>query len=361
VTTLRLTTWNVQNLFRPDAKDAESRAVYKQKLAALAQVIAELKPDVLALQEVGGDDALSDLQAAVGVDHYDHRAIGRPDARGIACAVLSRVRFDVKPAHIDDFPPHVLALGLREIDGQPIARMGRGGLHVRVTRAGFSADIIVVHLKSKLLTFPGGLFSTNDEGLRARVAAQALARRAAEAACVRHAVTELRNAARPVAVLGDLNDGLAAATTEILYGPSGSRVDTRGFHKQDAGDAQRLWNLSALIAPERRFSRVHAGQREMLDHILVSEEFLPREAVNDAGVAGRGESGQTLKRRLPLSVDARVEGLRSIGDDPSREAREVLPDHAAVSAVFDPSPSTHAAAAQPGDSAWAREDRRGTF
>ncbi len=71
----------------------------------------------------------------------------------------------------------------------------------------------------------------------------------------------------------------------------------------------------------------------MLDHILVSEEFLPREA-HEAVAARRGESGQTLKRRLPVSVDARVEGLRSIGDDPSREAREVLPDHAAVSAVF---------------------------
>ena len=119
---LRLTTWNVQNLFRPAAGDSAARAVYKQKLSALAQVINELAPDVLALQEVGGDDALSDLQTAIGADRYDHRAIGRADARGIACAVLSRVRFAVKPANIDDFPPHVLALGLRELDGQPMTR-----------------------------------------------------------------------------------------------------------------------------------------------------------------------------------------------------------------------------------------------
>ncbi len=340
MSTLRLTTWNVQNLFRPDAGDSAARAVYRQKLAALAQVIHELAPDVLALQEVGGDDALSDLQAAVGADRYDHRAIGRADARGIACALLSRVRFAVKPADVDAFPPHVLALGLREFDGQPMTRMGRGALHVRVTRAGTTVDLIVAHLKSKLLTFPGGVFSTNDEGLRSRVAAQALARRAAEAACIRATVNQLRNDARPVAVLGDLNDGITAATTEILYGPSGSRVETRGFHLDDAGDAQRLWNLSALIPPERRYSRVHAGHGEMLDHIVVSEELLPREVVEagNAGAAaapaGGGENGPRVKRRLPVSVDARVEGLRSIGDDPSREQHEVLPDHAPVSAVF---------------------------
>jgi len=35
-------------------------------------------------------------------------------------------------------------------------------------------------MKSKLLTFPGGRFSTNDEGERARYGAYALFRRAAE-------------------------------------------------------------------------------------------------------------------------------------------------------------------------------------
>ena len=328
----RLTTWNVQNLFRPASGDIAARGLYRQKLAALAQVITEVAPDVLALQEVGGDDALSDLQAAVGADRYDHRAIGRADARGIACAVLSRVRFDVKPADIDEFPEHVRSLGLRELDGQPLTRMGRGGVHVRVTRAGFTADVIVVHLKSKLLTFPGGLFTTNDEALRSRVAAQALARRAAEAACVRNKVNELRDAGRAVAVLGDLNDGAAAATTEILYGPTGSKIETRGFHMADAGDVQRLWNLSGLIPAERRFSRVHAGHGEMLDHILVSEEFLPHEGA----VVELGASATALqRRRLPVYLDARVEGLRSIGDDPQREQTEVLPDHAPVSAGFE--------------------------
>lgn len=309
--TLKVTTWNVQNLFRPPSADKAATALYALKLKELARVVRELAPDVLALQEVGGEDALVDLQRAIGPTELDHRAIGVPDARGICCAFLSRSRFEVLPRHVVELPETVLGLGLREIDQQPMTRLGRGALHVRVERADFSLDLINVHLKSKLLTFPGGKFSTTDEDLRARVAAQALARRAAEAAAVRAVVSKLRAEQRPVIVLGDLNDVPSAATTQILLGPGGSAIETRGFALPDVGDAQRLWNLSALVAEERRFSRVHNGHREMLDQILVSEEL--------------ARSGRWL-----CSVDARIEGLRSIGDDPGADVGATRPDHAAV-------------------------------
>ncbi len=321
MSTLSLTTWNVQNLFRPPATDKPARVVYRRKLRQLARVIHEIAPDVLALQEVGGEDALIDLQRALGAGLYDHRAIGTPDARGIACALLSRVRFEKKPRVITGYPANVQALGVTDLDGAAIRQMGRGAVHVRVRRAGFPLDVIVVHLKSKLLGFPGGFFSTRDELLRARVGALALLKRAAEAATVRTAATELLKQGHAVAVLGDLNDGPTAATTQLLHGPGGSALTSRGFHQPDDGDPQRLWNVSELIPSARRYSRVHHGAGEMLDQILVSEALL-----------GRTGDG---KRRAPLRVEARVEGLRSIGDDPRREVLEVMPDHAAVSAVFE--------------------------
>ena len=321
MSTLTLTTWNVQNLFRPPAADKAALVVYRQKLRVLASVIRQLEPEVLALQEVGGDDALSDLQRAIGASLYEHRAIGTPDARGIACAVLSRLRFERRPAAISAYPPNVEALGVADLDGSPIRKMGRSALHVRVRRAGFPLDVIVVHLKSKLLAFPGGLFTTRDELLRARVGALALLKRAAEAATVRTAATQLLQQGRSVAVLGDLNDGPSAATTQLLHGPGGSTLTSRGFHEADDGDAQRLWNVSELIPSARRYSRVHHGAGELLDQILVSEALL-----------ARTKDG---KRRVPVRVEARVEGLRSIGDDPRREVLEVMPDHAAVSAVFE--------------------------
>ncbi len=76
-------------------------------------------------------------------------------------------------------------------------------------------------------------------------------------------------------LLGDLNDEPLAATTQMLLGPPGSEIDTRGFALADLGDGQRLWNLAPRILPEdRRFSRVFNGRPELIDHILVSHALV---------------------------------------------------------------------------------------
>ena len=52
--TLKVMTWNVENLFRPaPAAMAVEQQVYQQKLALLAGVIRQQAADVVALQEVG--------------------------------------------------------------------------------------------------------------------------------------------------------------------------------------------------------------------------------------------------------------------------------------------------------------------
>jgi predicted extracellular nuclease len=84
-----------------------------------------------------------------------------------------------------------------------------------------------------------------------------------------------------VVVLGDLNDGREAATTQILYGPPGSQPrdpdDAQGaFQRADAQDAQRLFNVTKLVPEGLRWSRRHNGQNELLDHILTSEGLMRR-------------------------------------------------------------------------------------
>jgi hypothetical protein len=104
--------------------------------------------------------------------------------------------------------------------------------------------IITTHFKAKLLTFP-----PHDEAERGRFAAYALYRRSAEATTVRAAATDLLTSQpqRAVVVLGDLNDEVEPATTQILNGPPGSEIGTTGFDRPDKGDAQRLWNLAPRI------------------------------------------------------------------------------------------------------------------
>ncbi len=94
------------------------------------------------------------------------------------------------------------------------------------TIATAAPDVLAVHLKSKLLTFPDGRFNPTEEDERARFAAYALNRRIAEAATARE-----------------------AATTQLLYGPPCSRYGTGGFSHPDHGDGQRLWNLAPQIPP----------------------------------------------------------------------------------------------------------------
>lgn len=320
-------TWNVENLFHPDSgSEPTADETYTQKLSSLANVILALDPDVLALQEVGGEAPFTDL-INVLEGRYLHSALSQhPDRRGIRVGFLSKLAIEVSD-EVVDFPP----TGLPAVPGvdekgnlDEATKMGRGALRIVVKpKSDLSIHLITAHLKSKLLSFPGHLrFNTSDENERARIAGIALLQRTAESVAPRVKVNEIlqQNQSDGLIVLGDLNDVTDAATTQILQGPSGSELGTRGFASSDKGDRARLFNLAPLIPAERRFSRIQQGNRELIDHILVSEELLP---------------GQP--RQLP-AVDSHVDSvgsLPSIGDDPKERQGHPSSDHAPVTARFE--------------------------
>lgn len=267
-------TWNLENLFRPgDEAGPSDQDEYDAKLDALAATITDLAPDVLAVQEVGDPDALEDLTGRLDGDW--HTALADPDGRGIRVGVMSRHTLsDV--GQITDFPEHLSPVQVDD-EGNTIDQLGRPGLRVRVEIDGTGLDVVSVHLKSKLLSFPGGRFSPRDEDERARYAVYALHRRAAEAAGTRAYLTTLLDGQgedRAVVLAGDMNDEAHAATTQILHGPPGSEIGTPGYERADKGDAERLWNLAPLIPEEERCSRIYRGRRELIDHLLVSHRLL---------------------------------------------------------------------------------------
>ncbi len=269
---MRIGTWNLENLFRPGEADASpTPAVYDAKLASLARTITLLAPDVLAVQEVGSAGALDDL-----IDRLDGTwdvALAEPDRRGIRTGVIATSAL-TSVEQVSSFPDRLGPVRVTD-DGTSIAAMGRPALRVRVG----DVDVVSVHLKSKLLTYPNGRFGPRDEGERARYAVFAVHRRAAEAAAVREYADRLLDGAgvdRLVVVAGDLNDVPEAATTQILLGPPGSEIGTRGFDIPDSGDGARLWNLAPLIPEEQRWSRDYRGRRELIDHLLVSRAAVLR-------------------------------------------------------------------------------------
>ena len=327
---LSVMTWNVENLFRPtEGAPQKDQERYQRKLTLIADIIGQNDPDILALQEIGGEEPLHDLQQALGTS-FPHSAISAfPDNRGIRVAFLSKYEI-AERAHIVDFPlgPALDILGL-DSNGEPIpiTHMGRGALRIRITKNGLTVDLITAHLKSKLLTFPrpgGSSFTPRDEEERAQVAGIALMRRTAEAVTLRiraNSLLESENR-KQLIILGDFNDVPEAQTSLTLNGPTGSETGTRGFNMPDQGDAYRLFNLVPLIDPSRRYSRVHRGRSELLDQIYASVELFPIEQNND--------------RRLP-EVDSHIDfedQLLSVGDNPAERVDEIAPDHAPVTVKF---------------------------
>jgi endonuclease/exonuclease/phosphatase family metal-dependent hydrolase len=256
-------TWNLENLFRPGSEFGPSdEPAYEAKLAALAGVIDRLAPDVLAVQEVGDPEALADLADSLDGDWETGTSTVFDAHHPIRVGVLSRLPLsDIEQP--SQFPAPLAPVQVDD-DGNTIDAMVRGALRVRVAAGGQQLDIVTCHLKSKLLSFPGGRFQPHDEGERARFAAYALDRRAAEAVTVRAYADRLLDGhrdERAVIVLGDLNDEPLAATTQILVAPPGSEIAAAGFDRPDQGDPWRLWNL-ARRSPRNAASRASsAGDR----------------------------------------------------------------------------------------------------
>jgi endonuclease/exonuclease/phosphatase family metal-dependent hydrolase len=328
MTSFKVTTWNLENLFEPNADSGDAVwGKYQQKLHGLADVILNINPDVLAVQEVGSSAAFNDLIDLLQGRYPHHTLSANPDSRGIRVGFLCKLEIE-KTEDILAFPE----VGISKVPGLDqqgnvieVTSFGRGALRIQIVlNSVLPVSLITAHLKSKLLTYPSApdtpRFSPQNENERARVAGMALLKRTAEAVALRIKTNELLegNAQQAVVVLGDMNDVPDAATTQILQGPGGSEIGTLGFNRPDQGDDTRLFNLANLIPEEKRFSRIYNGRKELIDHILVSQELLP---------------GQP--RKLPVLDSLVNNSLPSISDDPRGTQGERISDHAPITATFE--------------------------
>lgn len=293
---LTAATWNVENFALPAG--GTSAAVSK-KLTRIAETLAALDADVIALQEILDEHAAGQIASALNrlPATSTYAAVnGEPDRRHNRVAVLSRlpiVATETESLNAWQLPAGQSVMRLERTNGEivvvPEPTLPRPPLRVRVRLTdGTSIDVINVHLKSKLIAFPGGGFSTHDEALRALATELTLQRRIAEATTVRARVNHLLAEGRRVVVLGDFNAEPDAVTTHILCG------------SREHSDAHRLIHLTDQLPVHLRWSRKGSdGQREMLDQILVSPGVMqaredPREqptlkVLHDAAMDGTSD------------------------------------------------------------------------
>ncbi|NOT41250.1 MAG: hypothetical protein HOP13_12225 [Alphaproteobacteria bacterium] len=291
----RIASFNVENLVLPGVRYydryPETREQYDAKVSWIAETLTRAKADIVGVQEVWFEEALSDAVkrsahfaaganvAAPGASRADNLvgdAAKRPRLGLISRYPIKAVTaITAFPASVDLTVPLRTDAGINSV-AIAVPVFQRPVLRATVDVNGLEITAYVTHLKSK-----GPMIGEGEDGNDPFAASLGQARativRAAEAAALRHVIlADLKDSRKPVFVLGDLNDTPEAATTQILRGPAPRK-------NMDHDEKRALWDVvlysSYRIALERSPSlhtHIHDGERDILDHVLVSEEFYGR-------------------------------------------------------------------------------------
>ena len=253
----RVATYNVENyILRSNEtrsiKSPESRAKIREHLLAI-------KADVIALQELGGADALQEIQNGLksgGVD-YPHSEIVYGWDTNIQVAVLSRFPIVARRPHTNE---SYLLQGRR-------FHVGRGFLEVDIrVNPQYTFTLMTTHLKSRRQIAEGDEAEMREQ----------------EAILLREKIDARLNANRDVnlVVLGDMNDVRDSRSTRALLGRGrAALIDTRPAERN--GD--NLPNPIPRYDP-RNITWTHFYGKEdtysRIDYILVSSA-MAREWVKD--------------------------------------------------------------------------------
>lgn len=242
VATYNLENYTVADRVIPDGYRQDYPKPEAEK-AALRAVIRQIGADVLAVQEIGGEPFLAELQRDLrsdGVD-YPHTALIEAEDKERMVAVLSR-RPLVRVVRHDD-------LVFKYADGP--AKVRRGLLEVRVNADSGEIALFVVHLKSRHTERP-------DDP-------QAAAFRAGEATTIRDRVLGVfpDPAAARFVIAGDFNDTRGSRPLRAMLERGKTTIAEWVPAADDRGE---VW--SHFYRKDDSYSRI--------DHVLVSPGLRPR-------------------------------------------------------------------------------------
>jgi endonuclease/exonuclease/phosphatase family metal-dependent hydrolase len=245
---IHVATYNVENYL--DVAAGTRPAKSPENRTKVREIILAMKPDVLALQEMGSTNALLELRDSLklaGLDypHWEH--ITGYDTN-IHVAILSRFPFSARKPHTND---GFLLSGRR-------FRVSRGFAEVDIqVNPKYSFTLITAHLKSRR-----PVPEADEAELRE------------QEAIVLCEKINARFSANPnvnLVVLGDLNDVRSSPSTKTVIGARGKNqlFDTRPFERNGDNQANpnsrydpRNINWTHFYGVEDSYSRI--------DYILIS-------------------------------------------------------------------------------------------
>jgi endonuclease/exonuclease/phosphatase family metal-dependent hydrolase len=285
--TLMVATCNVLNLAQPgrhfyDGQESYTQNEFDRKVDWLGDRFKALNADVIAVQEVWDELALraavarSGLQYGVVAVPGAENGPGQHGAQGTPrVGIVTRLKVESLQS-MADFPVaavvQVPGLGLHtRFERPPLIA------HLRL-RHGQPLCVITAHLKSKRPKFledsEGKIHEdTADPAVQALASLRSLIMRAGEALALRLKVVELLHQTRtPLVLMGDLNDSPHSVTTQLIAATSQVAYD-KGANDHALFSA---WDVQGEAALRRdvAYSHIHQGYPEVLDQVLVSEEFV---------------------------------------------------------------------------------------
>ncbi len=303
----RVATFNLKDFVAPSAKERER---FTEKVRWTAELVASLSADVVAFQEVGDREWLDLLLNHERIDgRYAHVVMGSADARGIRSVIVSSLpTFDSRVHTADALPIPTLGQLAAPEFAAPIP-LRRGVVEVEVRPEGFgSVRVITGHFKSRR---PVLFESTRKERKRAAgrlgdAHLRSVFWRAAEASFVRERVDKiLDEQGVHVVVLGDFNDTRDSVPLRLLRGK----------------EPTALVDVTERLAAGRRYTSMHDGRREQIDHLLVSASL-------DGLCTNAGIENHHVRQHPHVPNDA------EIARGASRPRLEHDSDHAPIWAEF---------------------------
>lgn len=353
MTRFTIASFNVRNLIGADQEYYQflkyTPEEYAWKADWLSEQLQTMDADIVGFQEIFDEAALRDVIAeadAEGIEantahipcnnkRYSKKAIfrklayspytnaalafapnlndGAPGHRRPGLAIISRFGFVGEPEVIQDLTEDMIKWTGKSQEGNYVLhRLSRPILKVCVPLGDAVVTIFNCHLKSKLdeydmpegAEFPAEAVLTDYDPIgRAMDAMRASMRRMAEACVLRRLIVEELHAGNPVMVMGDLNDGEHAVSSEIFIGEipfknyswmlrHDAKASNDRYSKEENVQINEDIERVRLHSAEKQFVRKSArdmvytaafgGNFESIDQIYMSRHFMA-DAPNSLG------------------------------------------------------------------------------
>jgi endonuclease/exonuclease/phosphatase family metal-dependent hydrolase len=322
--TLRIATFNLENLDdRPGIEPP-----LEARIRVLGPQIERLRADILCLQEVNGQEtkkgeprrltALEKLLAGTPYESFEHIVTRSPTRGGPLdrhnLVILSRLPFRAHGELRHDLvpPPRYRPVTADPPAEKPQAvEWERPLLHAEIELPGGRVlHLLDLHLKSVAPAFiegqKRGPFTWKTVAGWAEGSFLSAIKRAGQALEARIFVDRLfdKDPGALVAVCGDFNAEERETAVEILRGDEANTGN-------GALAMRVLVPLERSMPPSRRYSVVHGGRPEMLDHLLVSRTLLAfhrgseihNEALGDEFVAFTAVRGSPESYHAPVVAE----------------------------------------------------------